>query len=145
MPLTRLGLGNPVAVAVGCILLVIFGLISLVRLPVQLTPNIDRPTISISTGWRAAAPAEIESEIVEPQEEQLRDVPGLKRMNSTASQGRGSISLEFDVGADLNRALIAVITRLNQVSRYPADVTEPSVRVGSDQFGDTMAWFGIIP
>ena len=125
MPLTRLGLGNPVAVAVGCILLVIFGLISLFRLPVQLTPNIDRPTISISTGWRAAAPAEIESEIVEPQEEQLRDVPGLKRMNSTASQGRGSISLEFDVGADLNRALIAVITRLNQVSNYPVDVTEP--------------------
>ena len=145
MPLTRLGLANPVAVAVGCILLVIFGLISLYRLPVQLTPNIDRPTISISTGWRAAAPAEIESEIVEPQEEQLRDVPGLKRMNSTASQGRGSISLEFDVGADLNRALIAVITRLNQVSNYPADVSEPSVRVGSDQFGDTMAWFGIIP
>ena len=145
MPLTRLGLGNPVAVAVGCILLVIFGLISLFRLPVQLTPNIDRPTISISTGWRAAAPAEIESEIVEPQEEQLRDVPGLKRMNSTASQGRGSISLEFDVGADLNRALIAVITRLNQVSNYPVDVTEPSVRVGTDQFGDTMAWFGIIP
>ena len=145
MPLTRLGLGNPVAVAVGCILLVIFGLISLYRLPVQLTPNIDRPTISISTGWRAAAPAEVESEIVEPQEEQLRDVPGLKRMNSTASQGRGSISLEFDVGADLNRALIAVITRLNQVSNYPADVSEPSVRVGSDRFGDTMAWFGIIP
>ena len=145
MPLTRLGLGNPVAVAVGCILLVIFGLLSLYRLPVQLTPNIDRPTISISTGWRAAAPAEVESEIVEPQEEQLRDVPGLKRMNSTASQGRGSITLEFDVGADLNRALIAVITRLNQVSSYPADVSEPSVRVGTDQFGDTMAWFGIIP
>ncbi|MBS3747302.1 MAG: efflux RND transporter permease subunit [Wenzhouxiangellaceae bacterium] len=145
MPLTRLGLSNPVAVAVGCILLAIFGLLSLFRLPVQLTPNIDRPTISISTGWRAAAPAEIESEIVEPQEEQLRDVPGLKRMNSTASQGRGSISLEFDVGADLNRALIAVITRLNQVPSYPADVTEPSVRVGSDRFGDTMAWFGIIP
>ncbi len=145
MPLTRLGLSNPVAVAVGCILLVIFGLLSLLRLPVQMTPNIDRPTISISTGWRAAAPAEIESEIVEPQEEQLRDVPGLKRMNSTASQGRGSITLEFDVGADLNRALIAVITRLNQVSSYPVDVTEPSVRVGTDQFGDTMAWFGIIP
>ena len=140
-----MGLGNPVAVAVGCILLVIFGLLSLYRLPVQLTPNIDRPTISISTGWRAASPTEVESEIVEPQEEQLRDVPGLKRMNSTASQGRGSITLEFDVGADLNRALIAVITRLNQVSSYPVDVSEPSVRVGTDQFGDTMAWFGIIP
>ena len=145
MPLTRLGLSNPVAVAVGCILLVIFGLLSLSRLPVQMTPNIDRPTISISTGWRAAAPSEVESEIIEPQENQLRDVPGLQRMTATASQGRGSISLEFDVGADLNRALIEVINRLNQVPRYPADVTEPTVRVGSDQFGDTVAWFAIRP
>ncbi|MEM7053784.1 MAG: efflux RND transporter permease subunit [Pseudomonadota bacterium] len=119
MPLTRLGLSNPVAVAVGCILLIIFGLISLVRLPVQMTPNIDRPTISISTGWRAAAPAEVESEILEPQEDQLRDVPGLQRMTSTAGQGSGSINLEFDVGADLNRALIEVINRLNQVPSYP--------------------------
>ncbi len=143
MPLTRLGLSNPVAVAVGCILLVIFGLLSLSRLPIQMTPNIDRPNISISTGWRAAAPSEVESEIIEPQENQLRDVPGLKRMTATARQGRGSINLEFDVGADLNRALIEVINRLNQVPRYPADVTEPTVRVGSDRFGDTIAWFDI--
>ena len=145
MPLTRLGLGNPVAVAVGCILLVIFGLLSLSRLPIQMTPNIDRPTISISTGWRAAAPSEVESEILEPQENQLRDVPGLQRMTSTASQGRASITLEFDVNADLNRALIEVINRLNQVPRYPADASEPTVRVGSDQFGDSIAWFAIRP
>jgi len=145
VPLTRLGLSNPVAVAVGCILLVIFGLLSLSRLPVQMTPNIDRPTISISTGWRAAAPSEVESEIIEPQEAQLRDVPGLERMTSSAGQGRGSVTLEFDVGADLNRALIEVINRLNQVPSYPADVNEPTVRVGTDQFGDTMAWFSITP
>ena len=145
MPLTRLGLGNPVAVAVGCILLVIFGLISLSRLPVQMTPNIDRPSITVSTGWRAASPAEIESEIIEPQENQLRDVPGLQRMQSSASQGRGSITLEFGVDADINRALIEVINRLNQVQRYPADASEPTVRVGSDQFGDTIAWFSIRP
>jgi multidrug efflux pump subunit AcrB len=134
-----------VAVAVGCILLVIFGLISLTRLPIQLTPDIDRPNINISTGWRAAAPTEVESEILEPQEDQLRDVPGLQRMTSTARQGRASINLEFDVDVDLNRALIEVINRLNQVPRYPADASEPTVRVGSDQFGDTVAWFAIRP
>lgn len=145
MPLTRLALSNPVAVAVGCILLVLFGLLSLSRLPVQLTPDIDRPSISITTGWRAAAPAEIESEIIEPQEDQLRDVPGLERMISSAGQGQGSITLEFDVNADINRALIEVINRLNQVARYPADVSEPTVRVGSNQIGETMAWFAIQP
>lgn len=145
MPLTRLGLSNPVAVAVGCILLVIFGLISLNRLPVQMTPNIDRPSISINTGWRAAAPEEVESEIVEPQEEQLRDVPGLVRMNSSASQGSGRVSLEFGVGADMNRALIDVINRLNQVQRYPTDVSEPTVNVGTSQYEEAVAWFAILP
>jgi multidrug efflux pump subunit AcrB len=143
MRLTRTGLGNPVAVAVGCILLVIFGLLSLTRLPIQMTPDIERPTITISTGWRAAAPEEIESEILEPQEDLLRDVPGLQRMTATASPGQGSISLEFDVNADLNRSLIEVINRLNQVARYPVDVTEPSVRVGSSDYGNTIAWFAI--
>lgn len=145
MPLTRLGLSNPVAVAVGCILLVIFGLISLNRLPVQMTPSIDRPSISVSTSWRAAAPEEVESEIVEPQEEQLRDVPGLVRMTSSASQGRGTVSLEFGVGADMNRALIDVINRLNQVQRYPADVSEPTVNVGASQYEEAVAWFAIVP
>src|SRR5690625_805744 len=104
--------------------------LSLARLPVQMTPNIERPMITISTGCRAAAPAEIESAIIEPQENQLRDVPGLKRMTTTSSQGRGSVNLEFDVNTDLNRALNEVINSLNQVPRYPADVTEPADRVG---------------
>jgi multidrug efflux pump subunit AcrB len=143
MHLTRTGLSNPVAVAVGCILLVIFGLLSLTRLPIQMTPDIERPTITISTGWRAAAPEEIESEILEPQEDLLRDVPGLQRMTATASPGQGSINLEFDINADLNRSLIEVINRLNQVARYPVDVTEPSVRVGSNDYSSTIAWFAI--
>ncbi|MDX1625198.1 MAG: efflux RND transporter permease subunit [Wenzhouxiangellaceae bacterium] len=145
MKLTRLGLSNPVAVAVGCMLLVIFGLISLFRLPVQMTPDTERPSISISTSWRAAAPEEVESEIIEPQEEQLRDTPGLVRMTSEAQQGRGQISLEFEVGADMNRALIEVINRLNQVQRYPADVSEPTVRVGASQYESAVAWFAILP
>ncbi len=145
MPLTRMALSNPVAVAVGCILLVMFGLLALDRLPVQMAPDITRPSINISTGWRAAAPNEVESEIVEPQEDQLRDVPSLRRMSSTATQGRGSINLEFEVGTDMNRALIEVINRLNQVRTYPSDATEPTVRVGSDRFGDTVAWFSIRP
>lgn len=145
MPLTRLALSNPVAVAVGCILLVIFGLLSLSRLPVQMAPDIQRPSISVFTGWRAAAPSEVESEIIEAQEAQLRDVPGLRRMTSTARQGSGSIDLEFEVGADINRALIEVINRLNQVTGYPPDINEPVVRVGSGAFGDTIAWFAIQP
>jgi len=67
--LTKMALSNPVAVIVACILVVIFGMISLSRLPIQMTPDITRPEITIITRWRASAPNEIESEIIEPQED----------------------------------------------------------------------------
>ncbi len=143
MTLTRLSLGNPVAVAVGCILIALFGVISLLRLPIQLTPEVERPVISINTGWRAASPKEVESEIVEPQEDVLRGLPGVRRMTSTADRGRGSINLEFDLDTDMARALIEVMNRLNQVPRYPVDANEPTIRVGANQRSGAIAWFAL--
>ncbi len=143
MILTRMALSNPVAVIVGCILVVIFGMISLSRLPIQMTPDITRPEITIVTPWRASAPNEIESEIIEPQEDVLRSIPGLLKLESTSSYGRGAINLEFVIGTDMNRALIEVMNRLNQVPRYPLDANEPIIRVGGNQFEKVIAWFAV--
>lgn len=145
MTLTRLSLSNPVAVVVAGLLATLFGVISLTRLPVQLTPQVDQPFINISTGWRAAAPAEVESEIIEPQEDVLRGLPGMTRIEATASRGSGSIRIEFDIDVDINRALIEVMNRLNQVPRYPPDANEPVIRVSGDQFSGAIAWFAIKP
>jgi len=144
LKLTALSLSNRVAVAVAVILVAIFGLISLNKLPVQLAPNVERPVISVSTAWRGAAPEEVESEILEPQEKVFRGLPGVTRMEGTASRGQGSINLEFADDVDMQRALLEVINRLNQVPRYPVDATEPTVRVGGGRFGGTViAWFAI--
>jgi multidrug efflux pump subunit AcrB len=139
--LTKISLSNPVAVVVACILVTIFGLLSLSRLPIQMTPDIARPVISIETGWRAAAPNEVESEIIEQQEDVLRSTPGLLKMQSSANYGRGSINLEFVIGSDMNRALIEVMNRLNQVPRYPVDALEPVISVGGSDFDKVIAWF----
>ncbi len=138
-----MSLGNPVAVIVAGILVVIFGTLSLMRLPIQLTPEIERPEISIRTSWRASAPNEIESEIIEPQEDVLRSVPGLIRLSSTANFGSGSVQLEFAIGTDMTRALIEVMNRLNQVPRYPVDANEPVISVGGNDFSKVIAWFAI--
>ena len=138
-----MALSNPVAVIVACILVVIFGMISLFRLPIQMTPDITRPEITINTRWRASAPNEIESEIIEPQEDVLRSVPSLLKLESTSSYGLGSINLEFAIGTDMNRALIEVMNRLNQVPRYPVDADEPVIRVGGNRFAKVIAWFAI--
>lgn len=145
MILTQLSLKNRVAVVVGGILVLIFGVLSLQRLPIQLAPEVQRPVISINTGWRAAAPQEVESEILEPQEDVLRGLPGMRRMNSSAGQGSASINLEFDIDTDMTRAIIEVINRLNQVPRYPVDANEPTIRLGGNDRGNAIAWFAIQP
>ncbi|MFQ5487885.1 MAG: efflux RND transporter permease subunit [Gammaproteobacteria bacterium] len=140
MNLVRLSLANPVAVAVAVLLALLFGIISLSRLPVQLTPEVEEPQISISTTWRAAAPAEVEAEIIEPQEDALRGLPGAVRLLSQAQRGQGTITITFAVGSDLRRALLEVMNRLNRVPRYPPDADEPVISaVGSSS--RAIAWF----
>ncbi|MFK8012679.1 MAG: efflux RND transporter permease subunit, partial [Marinicellaceae bacterium] len=141
MKLTQASLSNRVAVAVGVFLVAIFGYISLTKLPIQLAPNVERPAIGINTSWRGAAPEEIESEIIEPQEKVFQGLPGLTQMSSTASSGRGSIVLEFASDMNMQRALVEVINRLNQVPAYPVDATEPTVNLGAARFGGSpIAW-----
>lgn len=124
---TRASILNPVAVIAAVLLVMIMGTIALFSLPIQMIPDVERSFIQIDTGWRSAAPEEIESEIIEPQEVVLRGLPGLEKMVSSASRGSASISLMFSIDTELQRALIEVINRLNQVPRYPNDVTEPQI------------------
>lgn len=144
MNLTERSLASPFAVAVGVGLVVVIGLVSLVRLPVQLFPNIDAPEISIGTGWRAAAPAEVESQLIEPQERALRGLPGLEEMNSFAGPGGANVNLRFAVGTDMPRTLVEVISRMNQLPPLPRDADAPSITLGGDGgqgANETLSWF----
>ena len=144
MTLTRLGLGNPVAVVVGVLLAILFGLISLDRLPVQLTPEVERPQITITTVWRAAAPQEVESEIIEPQEDVLRGLPGMTEILARAQRSRGQITITFQVGTDLRRGLLEILSRLNRVPRYPEDAQEPTLSAIGGR-SRAIAWFILKP
>ena len=128
--MTRLSLNNPAAIAVIVALIVVFGLISVRSLPIQLLPDVERPAISIQTNWRAAAPEEVEESIVQPQEKVLRNIEGLESMVSQINRGFGRIRLDFRIGWDMQRALIDVITQLNQAADLPADADEPEIRSG---------------
>ena len=122
---------RPITVIVGIVLVVLFGALSVVDLPIQLTPDIQTPTITISTGWPGAAPVEIETEILEPQEEVLKNVQGLTRMESSATMDDGSITLEFEVDTDIEEALVRVTNKMSQVPSYPDSVREPIVETAN--------------
>jgi multidrug efflux pump subunit AcrB len=143
MNLTRLALSNPVGAVVAVLLVFLFGTIALIQLPVQMIPTVVIPRITITTQWRAAAPEEVESEIIEAQEDALRGVPGVDKLVSSAAQGQATISLTFDPSVPVERALIEVINGLNQVQRYPVDAGEPSIETGSSDVDNTIAWFGM--
>lgn len=140
--LSWIAIQRPISVVVGIVLVVLFGALSVKDLPIQLTPDISTPTISINTAWPGAAPSEIETEILEQQEEVLKNVQGLTRMESSASSDSGSITLEFEVDTDIEEALVRVTNKLSQVASYPEAAREPVVET-ADSSGPPLAVIAI--
>jgi len=130
MNLTRTSLKSPAAVLVILTLVVLFGMMSVFKLPIQLTPDIEQPQISIFSGWRSAAPEEIESMIIEPLENAVKNTPGALEVTTGIFRGNGFINLTFEVGADMQQAMLDVLTSLNQAPPLPLDAMDPVVTAG---------------
>jgi HAE1 family hydrophobic/amphiphilic exporter-1 len=130
----------PVTTTVGVLFLVLFGVVSLLRLPIQLTPDVTKEEITVDTRWQGASTHEIEREIIDEQEEQLKGVQGLERMFSESSFGSGKIVLRFPAGTDIDASLLLVSNRLNQVKEYPEETDEP-VLSSADSAGSAIGWF----
>ncbi|MCW8866432.1 MAG: efflux RND transporter permease subunit, partial [Colwellia sp.] len=139
MNLTRAALKNPAAIVVIVALVMVFGLMSVFKLPIQLTPDIEQPQINISTGWRSAAPAEMESVIIEPIENVVKNTQGVTRVTTNIQRGFGNITLTFDVGADMQKAMLDVINNLNQAPPIPLDAMDPVVSAGGGRGGPNTA------
>ncbi|REJ95318.1 MAG: AcrB/AcrD/AcrF family protein [Planctomycetota bacterium] len=144
MPIIRFAVDNPVKVAVGVILAALFGLLALFQTPVQLTPDVAEPEIAVTTRWPGASAAEVEREIIDEQEEQLKSVEGLSEFESESRDSQASITLKFPVGFDLADARMRVSDKLNQVEEYPEDAREPTISEGS-QNNEFIAWIILKP
>lgn len=134
MRLTRQSIENPAAVAVVAAIIILLGIGSLLSLPAQLLPQIQKPVISVVNSWPGASPAEMESEITVPVEEVLQGTPGMTEMVSWNMANFGFMQLEFSIETDMTRALIDIISRLNRLRPLPANVQKPQVLMG--EWGD---------
>jgi hydrophobic/amphiphilic exporter-1 (mainly G- bacteria), HAE1 family len=140
MKLVQTSIRRPVSVVVGVLFLALFGLISLFRIPVQLTPDVDRPRVTVNTIWPGASPEEVELEIIQRQEEKLKSVEGLVRLTSESLDSRGQVSLEFSVGVDPEASLLKVSNKLEQVTGYPLDAERPVLSSGSASNTSVITW-----
>ncbi|MCG8594721.1 MAG: efflux RND transporter permease subunit [Kiloniellales bacterium] len=140
MDLIRISIYRPIAVISAVLMTVMFGMVALEQIPIQLAPDVNRPVITVTTTWAGAAPAEIEREIVNRQEEELAGLENLVSMISRAEQGRSRITLEFAVGANMDRALLLVSNRLDRVGDYPDEANEPILDTAGSE-DNAIAWF----
>ncbi|MEF2232025.1 MAG: efflux RND transporter permease subunit [Pseudodesulfovibrio sp.] len=127
MELIKTSIEKPVAVLVGVILVVMFGAIALFTLPYQLSPNVTEPVITVKTDWQGATPYEIERDIIEEQEKVLKGIPGLIEMDSSSYNGTCELSLKFEIGTDIDTALLRVTNKLDEVPEYPDSADRPIV------------------
>jgi HAE1 family hydrophobic/amphiphilic exporter-1 len=139
MDLIRFAIDRPIAVVATVIMAILFGGLALSRIPVQLAPDVSSPVVTITTNWPGAAPVEIEREIVNPQEDVLRGLEGLDIMTSSSSTGQAQITLEFAIGTDMSQTLLLVSNRLDRVSDYPDEASEPVLNTSGDD-DSPIAW-----
>jgi len=144
MRISDFAIDNPIKVTVGVILIWMFGLIALFGIPVQLTPDVTRPIVSIRTSWPGASPQEMEKEIVSQQEEQLQDLEGVIDFRSSVSDRRSEVELEFQVGTDISSALLKVSNRLDQIEDYPDGADPPIIRTVRSS-GSATAYMRLMP
>jgi multidrug efflux pump subunit AcrB len=132
MRLTQGCLNNPAGVAVAVAVIIILGLYSASRLPIQLFPDIERPQVGIWTGWRGASPQEVEAELIEPLEDVLQGIPGMSEMAAFANPGGAFISLTFNLDANMDSVVLDVISRLNRLPTLPTDADPPFLQLSGE-------------
>jgi multidrug efflux pump subunit AcrB len=139
----RFALDKPTIVTSALLILCLFGLSAVLRVPIQMIPDLDPRVVNVTTVWPGATPQDIEQEILVEQEEFLRGINGLVRMDSEAQFGVAEVELEFPFGMDINDALIRVNNALSQMSDYPENVDQPRISTSSASEA-AFAYFRIV-
>ena len=135
---------NGILMTVAALIISVLGVLAAARVPVQMIPDLEVRTVSIQTSWPGATPQDVEKEILIEQEEYLRTLPNMQRLESSASSGSAVIELDFPFGVDMTQTLIEVNNALNQVPSYPENVDEPRVFANSFSANSFM-YFAVTP
>ena len=137
MNISELSLKRPVLATVLNLMIILFGVVGFSFLAVRDYPAIDPAVVSVSTSYTGANPDIIESQITEPLEKQINGIPGIKTITSSSSLGNSNISVEFELGIDLEAAASDVRDKVGQASRsLPQDIDAPPVVTKADANSD---------
>ena len=143
MILPRISIRRPVLASMMSLGLVLFGLISLSRLPVRELPDIDPPVVNVFTVYPGANAAVVETEVTERLEEEISSIEGIKTLTSASQEQVSQITIEFDLSRDVDLAAQDVRDRVSRVrGRLPESVREPVV-AKQDSDANPVMWIGV--
>ncbi|MFY9118680.1 MAG: efflux RND transporter permease subunit [Dysgonamonadaceae bacterium] len=128
MNISELTIKRPVLATVLVLVIVLFGIIGYLSLPVREYPNVDNPIITVRVNYPGANAEVIENQITEPLEQNINGIPGIRSLTSQSSQGSCRITVEFELDVDLETAANDVRDKVSRAQRYlPRDVDPPTV------------------
>ncbi|MDP4270964.1 MAG: efflux RND transporter permease subunit [Bacteroidota bacterium] len=139
MMLSDLALKRPIGSIVMSLIIILLGIVGYNFLGVRQYPNIDPPIITVQTSYTGANAEIIESQITEPIEKAINGIEGVKSVTSSSSVGSSTITVEFDLGADLEKAANDVRDKTSQAMRnLPVDIDAPPVVTKADANSDPI-------
>ncbi|MFL0809678.1 MAG: efflux RND transporter permease subunit [Agarilytica sp.] len=143
MMLSDVSIKRPVFAAVLSLVLISFGIVSFDRLPLRQYPNIDPPIVSVQTDYRGAAANVVETRITEVIEERIAGVAGIQFIESKSSDGKSRITIEFDVGRDVDAAANDVRDRIAGIRNNLPEEADPPEIQKEDSNDDVIMWLNL--
>ena len=138
MRIAELSVRRPVFATVLSMMLVIFGLVSLQRLSVREYPDIDRPVVSVTTTYRGASSAVIETKVTQVIEDSVAGIEGILKIESDSEDERSQVRIEFDISRDIDASANDVRDRIGRVvAKLPTDADPPQI-VKADANADSV-------
>ena len=143
MKLSTTSIQRPVFAAVMSFAILLFGIIAFTRLPVREYPDIDPPIVSVVTLYRGASPSVVETEITNVLEEQFATLEGVKTMSSSSREQGSVITIEFELGRNVDEAANDVRDRVSRVrGALPREIDDPVVSK-VDANAQAIVWLGL--
>ena len=129
MSLSEISIRKPVFAWMIMAALIVFGALSFSRLGVSQLPDVDFPVVSVSVNLPGAAPEVMESQVIDPLEDAIMQIEGIRNINSNSSQSSGNISIEFELDRNIDKAIQEVQDRISQVRNLlPVTLYPPTVK-----------------
>lgn len=127
----KLAIKQPIAVAALVFLIIAFGLVALQKIPIQMTPDIDKPILQVRVSWPGASPEDVEREVVTRLEVAVSSLSGVENVESDSRFGSGRVTLTYSVGQDMDIALIQLLSKVSAIDGLPYEAKRPTVRTSN--------------